>query len=432
MQIIIHRGFRQIGGCITEISSNAGTKIIIDLGHNLPGTNDDKDELANEKAVKELTKGCSAILYTHYHGDHVDLFQYVDGVKQYIGAGAKEVMNCKYSALARHDDKYQEALDKIASFDKYQMAQELHIGDIVITPFMVSHSAFDAYMFLIRADGKIILHTGDFRDHSYLGKGLMKVINKYIAPQNVDVIITEGTMLSRESELVKHENELQNEAFELLKSSDHKFTFVLCSSTDMEHLATLQKASKRAKRLFIVDGYQKAVLDIFTKYSGSKSDLFDFSEVKVNTEKYEDFFSKGFCMPVRLSMKEYVSKMLAKLPNARTQSAFIYSMWKGHLKKDTPTYNPEIQEMINMFGCKFDYLHTSGHATKETIREVCEAVNPTTAIIPIHRDEKSELDVALEGDEMLINKIVRKGCTVNDIKIIIKQKKTQLRYKNGN
>src|SRR5574344_2936319 len=115
MRITIHRGFRQIGGCITEISSKAGTKIIIDLEHNLPGTNDGKDELANGEAVKELAKGCSAIFYTHYHGDHVDLFQYVDGVKQYIGAGAKGGMNCKYFALGKHDDQYREALYNMSS-----------------------------------------------------------------------------------------------------------------------------------------------------------------------------------------------------------------------------------------------------------------------------------------------------------------------------
>lgn len=421
MQITIYRGFRQIGGCITEISSKAGTKIIIDLGHNLPGTNDGKDELANRKAVKELTKGCSAILYTHYHEDHVGLFPFVpSGITQYIGSGAKEVMICKYTALVKHENKYKKALDKIASFDNYQMAQELHIGDITITPFLVSHSAFDAYMFLIKADGKTILHTGDYRDHSYLGKGLMKVIKKYIVTQNVDVIITEGTMLSRESELVKHENELLDNAVDLLRKPDHKFTFVLCSSTDMEHLATLQEASNRANRLFIVDGYQKAVLDIFTKYSGNKSDLFNFSQAKVNTEKYDDFFSKGFCMPVRLSMKEYVGEMLARLHNSSTQSSLMYSMWKGYIKKGAPTYNPKIQEMIDMFGGKFDYLHTSGHATKETIREVCEAVNPTTAIIPIHRDEKSELDAAFEDNDELLAKIIKGSTAINDIIIDIK------------
>ena len=36
MQITIHRGINQIGGCITEVLSASGTKILIDLGHNLP------------------------------------------------------------------------------------------------------------------------------------------------------------------------------------------------------------------------------------------------------------------------------------------------------------------------------------------------------------------------------------------------------------
>ena len=36
MTITIHRGINQIGGCITEIKSEKGTKILIDLGHNLP------------------------------------------------------------------------------------------------------------------------------------------------------------------------------------------------------------------------------------------------------------------------------------------------------------------------------------------------------------------------------------------------------------
>lgn len=41
-----------------------------------------------------------------------------------------------------------------------------------VTPYFVSHSAFDAYMFLIECEGKKILHTGDFRRHGYIGKGL--------------------------------------------------------------------------------------------------------------------------------------------------------------------------------------------------------------------------------------------------------------------
>ena len=48
MKITVHRP-NQIGGCITEIESNLGSRIIIDVGSNLPGT------VGEEVYVKELT-----------------------------------------------------------------------------------------------------------------------------------------------------------------------------------------------------------------------------------------------------------------------------------------------------------------------------------------------------------------------------------------
>ena len=75
MQITIHRA-TQIGGQITRIST-ANTSIIIDLGHNLPKNNEYEDAYDNDRTIATITKGCSAILYTHYHGDHIGLFHHV-------------------------------------------------------------------------------------------------------------------------------------------------------------------------------------------------------------------------------------------------------------------------------------------------------------------------------------------------------------------
>lgn len=36
MELIIHRGLEQIGGCITEIRT-ATSRVFIDMGQNLPG-----------------------------------------------------------------------------------------------------------------------------------------------------------------------------------------------------------------------------------------------------------------------------------------------------------------------------------------------------------------------------------------------------------
>lgn len=61
MQIKIHRGVNQIGGCVTEIKSNK-TRILIDVGSNLPTC-----ESEVKVNIERITKKCDAVLITHYH-----------------------------------------------------------------------------------------------------------------------------------------------------------------------------------------------------------------------------------------------------------------------------------------------------------------------------------------------------------------------------
>lgn len=213
MRITIYRGAHQIGGCITEIRSD-NTKILIDLGANLP---DSEEKELSEADVTELTQDVDAIFYTHYHGDHVGLFYFVpENVPQYIGRGAQEVMMCKYSALSKHQDCSKE-ISAIKSFHTYKSNVPIDIkGKIRVTPYYVSHSAFDAYMFKIEVEGKTIFHTGDFRKHGYLGSGLPKMLRAFI--KNVDFLIIEGTMLGRREENTITENDIKHNTISLLKN----------------------------------------------------------------------------------------------------------------------------------------------------------------------------------------------------------------------
>lgn len=92
MKITIHRGIDQIGGCITDIATKKA-RILIDLGQNLPdGEGVIHDDLANRESIENLTRGVDAVFYTHYHGDHLGLFNLVpDNINQYIGKVAKRV-----------------------------------------------------------------------------------------------------------------------------------------------------------------------------------------------------------------------------------------------------------------------------------------------------------------------------------------------------
>lgn len=176
-----------------------------------------------------------AVFYTHAHEDHVGLFWYIP-IDQYIGEGSKELLLIKYrileEAIKKEKEQYSQQpeydfhkrimlemkyvsavahADEVKDFKTWTRAEvkkapaSITIGDIKVTPFYNCHSIYDSYMFLIEADGKRIWHTGDYREHGYLGKGLFPTLKKYAT--NIDVLITEGTMLKHEGRCI-HEREV--------------------------------------------------------------------------------------------------------------------------------------------------------------------------------------------------------------------------------
>lgn len=393
MKITIHRGINQIGGCITEIATYKA-RILIDLGLNLPdGEGITLDDFANKESIEKLTKGIDAIFYTHYHGDHLGLFPLVpDFVNQYIGEVAKKIILCKHERLSfipgRKEISIAE-IDKIERMKTFKAQQIIEIGDIKVTPYLVSHSAYDAYMFTIEANGKRILHTGDFRGHGYLSKGLLPTIEKLILKKGkIDFLITEGTMISRLDERVRHENELKIEVIELLKQ--YKNVFVMCSSTDMERLATFHAANKEIKgRPFVCDDFQKSVLDIFTDTAGRKTKLFGFEKPypfqEKNTKLVNWMQDKGFCMLVRPTAKfdDYIAFLEPKID--KNETVLIYSMWKEYINSKSKHANKRYLDFVEKFPC-VKIIHTSGHASADCLVEVCNLVKPTTCIIPIHSE----------------------------------------------
>ena len=98
---------------------------------------------------------------------------------------------------------------------------------------MVDHSAYDAYMFKIEADGKTVLHTGDFRTHGFRGKAVKSVLEKYV--KKVDALVCEGTTLNRTKVNFETENDSKNKVKSVLE--DNKYVFVVCSSTNIDRIA---------------------------------------------------------------------------------------------------------------------------------------------------------------------------------------------------
>lgn len=425
MQIIVHRGIDQIGGCITEVRT-ARTKIFIDLGRNLPqGNQPVDDKLDDAEAISRLCEGCDAVCYTHYHGDHIDLFRHVpEQVVQYVGPLAKEVMRIKLERMMRYGGRQEQREHELALLERFRTyvpAHKIQIGDIGLTPFLVSHSAADAYMFLIEADGKVVLHTGDFRQHGYLGKGLIPTLNKYILPRGIDVLICEGTMLGRQEQEIVPENALKKQFLEVMKK--YRNVLVLCSSTDMDRLATSYQANRMLRvRPFVCDRYQKQILTLFAQTAGVKSDLYGFDQVYdgevLNAKLRQWMMKEGFTMLIRnsRSCRRMLDLVLPELHPDET--VLVYSMFPGYILPSHEAYNPDLDAFVSQFPHR-EHIHTSGHASPETLAVLCRLTRPRLAIVPIHRDKGSDF-AALDIGDTLRSRIVTASCKVEDVDIVVR------------
>lgn len=445
MKIQIHRGLYQIGGCITEISTST-SRVFIDMGNQLPGVIPKLDAAKEIALVRDLftqnKKKHEAVFYTHAHEDHVGLFHQIPiDVPQYISQGGQEMMLAKAelikkgheldAATVKHgnNEKQESSVERleheiigddikigiIKLFYTWQrtkprtVPQTIKIGDIRITPFFNCHSIYDSYMFLIEADDKRIWHTGDYREHGYMGKGLMPTITRYAT--DIDVLITEGTMLGR-SEVCMPEREVQRKMACVMNA--FKYVVVLASGSDIERSASIKEAAKKAhKDLYICSAFAGRCMNIFTCHEAKTSKgLFEFHPqfVGSNDKKIPLMHKKGFVLITNPSHLAFVKELTEILPPAEV--LFIYSTWDGYYKNPVQVENNvRYKDFHEAFTNVVD-IHTSGHADRKTITKVIETINPKEAIIGIHKEADQSLE-SLNLSEELKKKIVNSNIYEN-------------------
>lgn len=415
VKIKIHRGTSQIGGTITEIYTD-NTHIFIDFGSELSV---DPEDSTDQKMVDMINSSrCDAVLFSHYHGDHVGLMGSIpmtdiDGKMILLGMGSvardilKEIhrtLDADFNKNAEEHHKLLAILNDEKRWINFSNRNAFKVGDFTITPVRVDHSAYDAYMFVIEAEGKTIVHTGDYRTHGRFGKELFPDLENALADKKVDILLTEGTMMERKDEDVLSETQLEEKAKILLSKPENKWAFLVCSSTNVESLASFHNAAKELGRPFIVNYYVYNQILRYRKTAGARDKRFLFLKTypfenmnKINPKlggltQPEFMMENGFVMLVGKSdaYKKRMEYFRDKDP------LLIYSMWEGYInnEKYPDTYDEKLGRLVKEW--RKEDLHTSGHATVEEITKVIKLVNPKQGIIPIHttrKDNFKKLDI---------------------------------------
>ena len=385
MNIIIHRGTHQIGGSVIEISTKS-TRIILDFGNELSLDEKYIPENLNIEGVTAGLPNCDGIVISHYHMDHLgQLIIALPEIPLYMGKLSKEVA----IIATEHQDK--DLYLRLLGANTFRGGEAFTIGNIHIRPLVIDHSAADSYMFVIEAEGKRVLYTGDFRMHGLRHHILEKLVNTYIG--EVDVLITEGTSLSRDADERISEAAILEDISSYIQ--DGKYVFVMCSSTNIDRIMGIWQ-NMPTDKVLICDAYQKKILDTVINNVYYESSLYrrHDSPLVLNKGPYPKYYmDHGFVSLVRGT--EYFISHIKEFP--KDDVRIIYSMWTGYIEE-----NLLLKNLLNTYP---SYIcHASGHVSKDDLVQLIELVDPDI-VIPVHTNIPEKLE------RIVPNRTV---CVVND------------------
>lgn len=359
IRVIPHRGAMQIGGVCTEIATD-NTRILFDFGSPLEG--EGRQDILDIDGVTTGKANCDAVFITHYHGDHVgEVPNIMADIPVYMHKTAREILQAQ--------QEHKVSVGQIVWAKEIKELTEgvpVVIKDLKITPLASDHSASDSLMYLVEGCGKRILITGDYRLHGFYAERLKDTLESL---GHIDLLITEGTNLSRSSSSYKDERWCEKEFWRILR--ENKYVFLLASSSNIDRIAAFSRCVPAGKYA-LADGYQTHVMHIADKNREK-----EYKSFKIHTymdEKRELYEKRGFGMAIRAGKRHtpLVKEFFEKYPD---KTCLVYSMWKGY------ETIPDVAELLEYSKGHIERVHVSGHITKEDLEQVIEIIKPDKLMI---------------------------------------------------
>jgi len=393
MQVIIHRGARQVGGSCVEVSYR-DSAILLDIG--LPLDYDFSENIESHlpqplfDKLRKDEKNIDAVILSHAHLDHYGLAGMLPNeVSVYCGEASAELISITGLMSPQKTQPIR--------FKTFEAWKTFQVGAFSVTPYLMDHSAFDAYGFLISAGDKSLFYTGDFRGHGRKGKLLDRLVEN---PPKANALLMEGTLVGeRTDELTITEQELENEFVQVIEQTPG-IVLVTTSSQNIDRIVTIFKATKRTGRMLIIDFYTAEILERLKTYA--KLPQASWSRVKVCypqilSRRFEELGLKDILVKhrkngikwTRINEIEDRAVMLIRTGFfwdikrflGLKDATWIYSLWPGYFERSKPLRN--LKSYLEDKGVRYEYLHTSGHAKLEDMKKLVEAIAPEI-IVPIH------------------------------------------------
>ncbi len=147
-----------------------GARILLDLGMPLDAgeAGDPSHLLPKVPGLQEPDGSLLALVVSHGHADHWALSAYAPNLPTVVtGAATRRILRAASRFVPR---PLPPALSGRSEGPDLSDRKPIWVGPFTITPYLVDHSAYDAYGLLIKANGRRLFYTGDIRAHGRKAK----------------------------------------------------------------------------------------------------------------------------------------------------------------------------------------------------------------------------------------------------------------------
>ncbi|WP_301309198.1 MBL fold metallo-hydrolase [Bradyrhizobium japonicum] len=377
-----------------------GERILLDLGKPLDAEEADARMLPPTPGLQDETDSrLRAIVISHGHVDHWGLAPLAHtSIPLAMGAATRRILH----AAAPFVPNPFTPVDTIDLADRKQIT----IGPFLITPYLVDHSAFDAYALLVEAGGRRLFYSGDIRAHGRKGSLFERLLRD--PPKRVDAMLMEGSSLGR---LDEHGDFPTEEAIEDLLVDRFKpegFVAIMASAQNIDRVVSVYRACKRTGRTLLLDLYAMEILRAtnnpnlpapgwpnlavyvpeYQRRQIAKSQRFDLLEPYRAARIYREHIAETGARAVML----FRPAMMRDIDEADlwSNARAIWSQWSGYLEHEA---GARLKDDLATRNVELEYIHTSGHASIKDLKRLASALMPRS-LVPIHTfqsDRFSEL-----------------------------------------
>lgn len=391
MQICIHRGTQEIGGTCVEIESQ-GKRLVLDVGLPLDCPDPDALPLHPIRGFEAPDESLLGVVISHPHQDHYGLAHRLpDATPFLIGNAAEAILDAA--------SLFSPAGLKLKSVKHLVDRTPITLGPFTITPFLVDHSAYDAYAVLVEANGKRLFYSGDLRAHGRKSSLFEKLVGN--PPKDVDVLLMEGTCIGRDDQNFPTEDDLVPRLADIFQQTKG-MPLVWCSGQNIDRIVTIWKACLAVGRQFIVDMYTAEILRatgnrrlpqadwkgmrVFLprsqKWRIKSEQAFDVAKPYYPFRIYPEHLAEAASKSVMLFRPSMVRDM--EDADCLKDGCVVCSVWPGYIAAEG---NRRFVEWMQGRGLPLHHCHTSGHASVADLRRLRNAFADAIAV-PVHLEDR--------------------------------------------